>query len=268
MSQTSTAITACVIARDEAANLNELLPSLRWADEVLVVVDDASADESEAVARPLADRVEIRRFVSFPAFRNTALDLAGSPWIFFVDADERVSADLADEVRAAVQTSEAALARGDEPPVGYWLGRHNIIFGRLVQGGGWSPDYQLRLLRRDRARYDETRLVHEVLDLRGPEGYLTERLLHLNYGSPGEFVQRQQRYTMMEAETIHIEGRSFRRRSLLGQPLREFSRRYFALGGWKDGAVGLYLSLALAYFAFRRVQLVRATKTASDPPAA
>src|SRR5207244_1258449 len=128
VSQTSTAITACVIARDEAANLNELLPSLRWADEVLVVVDDASEDESEAVARPLADRVEIRRFVSFPAFRNTALDLAGSPWIFFVDADERVSADLADEVRAAVQTSEAALARGGEPPVGYLVGPHNIHF--------------------------------------------------------------------------------------------------------------------------------------------
>src|SRR5436190_20775512 len=95
-------ITACVIARDEAENLRELLPTLRWADEVIVLVDDATTDGSEDVAAKLADRVERHRFASFPAFRNTALELARCPWIFFVDADERVSPALAEEVRAAV----------------------------------------------------------------------------------------------------------------------------------------------------------------------
>src|SRR4051812_5398911 len=90
-------ITACVIARDEAINLAALLPQLRWADEVLVVIDDMTTDASAAIAAPLADRVEVRRFASFSAFRNQAMDLARGDWIFFVDADERVSPELAGE---------------------------------------------------------------------------------------------------------------------------------------------------------------------------
>lgn len=257
MTNDRSAITACVVARDAAADLSELLPTLRWAEELLVVVDDATQDDSEAVARPLADRVEVRPFVSFSAFRNTALELASRQWIFFVDADERVSPPLAAEATAAVEASEESLANGDEAPVGYWVPRHSIIFGRLVKGGGWSPDYQLRLLRRDRARYGEARFVHEVVLLDGPAGYLSERLLHFNYDSPADFIARQRRYTAMEAESLRAEGKTFRTRALVGQPVREFARRYFALGGWKDGPVGLFLSVALAYYAFRRVQLVR-----------
>ncbi len=216
MTSAPTGITACVIARDEAENLAELLPTLRWADEILVLVDDATGDDSEAVARPLADRVERRAFTSFPAFRNVALGIARHPWVFFVDADERASTELAEEVKATAMAS--ATAAGSDAPVGYWVPRHNIIFGRLVRGGG---------------------------------------LLHLNYASPRDFLQRQQRYTALEAASLCAEGQSYRARALLGQPLREFARRYFQLGGWKDGPVGLLLSLALAYFAFRRVQLVR-----------
>lgn len=266
MSEGAAAITACVIARDEADNLRELLPTVRWADEVLVLLDEATRDDSAAVARSLADRVETRPFGSFSSFRNTGLELAGSPWVFFVDADERVSSALAAETRAAVQASERSLAAGEQAPVGYWVPRHNIIFGRLVRGGGWSPDFQLRLLRRDHARYDESRLVHEVVLLQGSAGYLAERLLHLNYDSPRDFIHRQRRYTALEAQTLRAAGARFRRQALAGQPLREFARRYLALGGWKDGPVGLFLSAALAYYAFRRVQLVRERASASARP--
>ena len=254
----SPTITACVIARDEAANLAELLPGLRWADEVLVLVDAATEDDSVAVATPLADRVELLPFVSFPVQRNAALALASGSWIFFVDADERVSQALADEVRAAVGTSERALAQSEEgAPVGYWVPRHNIIFGRLIRGGGWAPDYQLRLLRRGYAQYDESQPVHEIVTLDGPDGYLSERLLHLNYRTFGQFAAKQRRYTAMEAEALRAQGARYRARALVGQPLREFWRRYVGLGGWKDGPVGLYLSLAMAYYAFRRVELTR-----------
>ncbi len=265
-------MTACVIARDEAENLAELLPQLRWADEVLVLIDDATIDNSPTVASGLADRVEILPFGSFSSFRNRALDLAQSKWIFFVDADERVSADLAEEVRVAVSDSELRLAEGrsesgrtptdDQPassavPVAYWVPRHNIMFGRLVQGGGWSPDYQLRLVRRSHGRYDETRIVHETLVIDGPAGFLTKPLLHFNYTSFRQFFEKQRRYTTMEAEAIRASGARPRRRALIGAPLREFVRRFFGEGGWIDGPVGLFLSLSMAYYAFRRVRLAR-----------
>src|SRR5207248_6759761 len=129
-----------------------------------------------------------------------ALQLATGRWVFFVDADERVSSALADEIRAAARASEAALADGADAPVGYWVPRHNIIFGRLIRGGGWSPDYQLRLLHHDRAYYDESRLVHELVHLDGAAGHLSERLLHLNYANRAEFTAKQRRYTELEAE--------------------------------------------------------------------
>lgn len=251
-------ISACVIARDEAENLSELLPTLRWADELLVLIDAATRDRSVEIAVSLAHRVEVQPFSSFSSFRNVALSLARGPWVFFVDADERVSAALAEEVRAVVGESEREAAAGNRHAVvGYWVPRHNIIFGRLVQGGGWSPDYQLRLMRCDRARYDEGRVVHETVLLDGPAAHLHERLLHLNYRTLGQFFEKQRRYTTMEAASLRAQGVRFRRRALLGQPLRQLIRHYLLLGGWRDGPVGLFLSLAMAYYTWQRVRLVR-----------
>jgi glycosyltransferase involved in cell wall biosynthesis len=251
-------ISACIIARDEAKHLRELLPNLRWADELVVVVDDRTIDDSAAVATSLADRVAVRGFDTFAQFRNAALACCTGSWVLFVDADERVSEALREEVRSTVKASE--MLRSSQPasaPVGYWIPRQNLICGRLVKGGGWSPDYQLRLLRRAQARYDGHRPVHELVVLDGPEGYLTERLLHFNYQTLRQFLSKQRVYTQLEAKGLRAQGVTFRARSLVGQPLREFFRRYVQLGGWGDGWLGLFLSGSLAYYAFRRVQLAR-----------
>jgi (heptosyl)LPS beta-1,4-glucosyltransferase len=251
-------ISVCVIARDEADHLRELLPGLRWADEVVVVVDDRTTDDSAGIASALADRVEVTRFHSFAQFRNGALDYCRGDWVLFVDADERVSASLTHEVRATVDASERQRVSAPRvAPVGYWIPRNNLICGRLVKGGGWSPDYQLRLLRRAHARYDDDRPVHELVVLDGPDAYLSERLLHFNYHNLRQFLAKQRVYAQLEADGLLAQGTTFRARSLVGQPLREFMRRYVQLGGWGDGPLGLFLCAALAYFAYRRVQLVR-----------
>lgn len=259
-------VTACVVARDEAEHLAELLPGLRWADEVLVLVDEATRDDSSAVARSHADRVEERPFGSFSAFRNAALDLAAGTWVFFVDADERVSPTLAAEVRAATAPHPRLAAADQESlPVAYWVPRLNIMFGRLIRGGGWYPDLQLRLLRRDTARYDEDELVHELPQVHGPTGRLTQPLLHLSYRSPREFIAKQRRYVTMEAAALVRRGARPRRRALVGAPLREFTRRFVGLGGWRDGPAGLFLCLTMAYFAWQRIRLARYW-SASGPP--
>jgi glycosyltransferase involved in cell wall biosynthesis len=251
-------ITACVVARDEAENLVELLPALRWADEVLVLIDDATRDDSQIIAEACADRVELRPFGTFPSFRNTAMDLARSDWIFFVDADERVSPALAEEVRAAIAgDSSPAQDSGAQAPVAYWVPRLNIMFGRLISGGGWYPDEQHRLLRRDAARYDEARLVHELPIVNGSSGHLHEPLLHLSYNSIPEFIAKQRRYNALAVAPMIQAGVFPRRRTLLGAPFREFTHRYFTLRGWTDGPVGLFLSLTMAYYTFQRVRLAR-----------
>src|SRR5262249_27928138 len=112
---------AAVLARDEARYIAPCLESLRWADELLVLVDDRTRDDTAAIARQYTRRVYVLPFESFPKFRNRALELARADWVLFVDADERASAALAAEARAAV-----ARAAGDGT-AGYWVPRRNRI---------------------------------------------------------------------------------------------------------------------------------------------
>jgi glycosyltransferase involved in cell wall biosynthesis len=241
-------LTAAIIARDEEASIAECLRGLEWAER-LVLVDAATTDRTREVARSMGARVEDRVFDTFAAQRDAALALASGEWVLFVDADERVSAALRDEV----------LARAGDPGEnrGFWIPRLNYLVGRVVRGAGWYPDYQLRLLRRASARYDPLRVVHEVPLVDGPVGHLGEPFLHYNYRTLGEFVRKQERYSTLEAERwLATFGRP-RRRALLGQPLREFWRRFVILRGYREGVLGLVLCVLLAWYAGRAVVLAR-----------
>jgi len=254
-------ITGAVLARDEAAFIGPCLASLGWADAVLVLVDDRTADATAEIARQHTDQVRVVPFESFPRFRNRALALAQTEWVFFVDADERVPRALAAEARDAVARAAA------DGTAGYWVPRRNRIRGQWVRGAGWSPDYQLRLLRRTAARYAPGGLVHEVAALDGPAGWLREPLIHLNYDTLAEFVAKQRRYAALEAETRWRQGERVRARAYLGQPAREFWRRYVTLGGRRDGALGLLLAAYLGYAALLRTRrLARLWRERGVPP--
>src|SRR3972149_6358735 len=156
-------ISVVIITKNEEKQIHGCLESVTWADE-LVVLDSLSADRTVEICREYTDKVFQQPFVSFPRQRNAAKDLASGDWVFFVDADERVTPELMAEVRTAASSPEAR--------TGYWVPRHNIIWGKWVRYGGRYPDYQLRLFRRDKAHYDEARAVHEVVILDGEAGHL------------------------------------------------------------------------------------------------
>jgi glycosyltransferase involved in cell wall biosynthesis len=239
-------ITAAVLARDEGRYLADCLASLAWADELLVLVDDRTTDDTAVIARRYTPRVHVLPFESFPRFRNRGLTLARGEWVFFVDADERIPPALASEVRRAVAGA------AENGRAGYWVARRNRIRGRWVRGAGWSPDYQLRLVHRGAARYATGGLVHEVATLDGSAGWLDKPLVHYNYDTLAEFIAKQRRYARLEAWTCWRRGERARARAYVGQPLREFWRRYVTLRGYRDGALGLVLSAYLAYAALLR----------------
>ena len=242
-------LTAAVIARDEEDTIGDCLRSVAFADERLVLVDAATRDRTREVARLHGTRVEERAFDNFAAQRDAALELSTGDWVLFVDADERVTPALRVEVLARIRERDRYRA--------FWIPRHNYLMGRLVRHGGWFPDYQLRLLERRAAHFDPQRVVHEIALVDGPVGYLREPLVHLNYRSVGEFIQRQERYCPLDAQRwLKTFGRP-RRRALLGQVAREFWRRYVELEGFREGALGLVLSLLLAYYAGKAIYLAR-----------
>jgi (heptosyl)LPS beta-1,4-glucosyltransferase len=251
-------LSVAVIARDEERHIGGCLESVAGlADEALVLLDAATRDATAAVAEGRGARVVRAPWRGFPAQRNLALDLCAHEWVLFIDGDERVTPELAAELRR--------LLAGEPMADGYWVPRRNLFFGQALRGGGWYPDRQLRLLRRAAARYDEGRLVHEYADLPGEAGVLRGHLLHYNIEGLGELWAKQSRYALAEARTLYSEGRRARWRNLLGAPARELYRRYVALGGWRDGPLGLFLCATLAWFEVVKFVFLWGLAASSEP---
>ncbi|HET9495722.1 MAG TPA: glycosyltransferase family 2 protein [Chloroflexia bacterium] len=226
----------------------------RTGAETLIVLDDEADEATEAAARAAADRVVRSRFVNYSSQRNRALELSETNWVFFIDIDERCTPALAREIAETLTTGDCA---------GYRVPRRNVMFAREVRHTGWWPDYQIRLLRRAGARYDEAREVHEVPVLSGPLCDLREPLIHLNYRTWGQFLRKQRAYAPLEAAALYAEGIRARPRSLFGQPLRELKRRLVDYHGYRDGLLGLALSLAMAAYradVYRRLWLLQRSK--------
>ncbi len=232
-------LSVVILAFNEARHLPDCLATVHWADEV-ILLDSGSTDGTIEIARAAGARIEQRPFTHFGDLREAALRMAAHPWVFFVDADERIPPALAAEVQQVTSQERAE--------VGWWVPRRNFFWGREVRHSGWYPDYQLRVLRRDVARYDPSQHVHEVAELDGQAGHLVSPMLHINYDSWGEFWRKQERYARHEGAKLAATGTRWKPWNIVLQPLRAFRRRFIEWEGWKDGLLGLQLSLAMAWW--------------------
>lgn len=235
-----TFLSVAIIARDEEHHIGGALDSAApVADELVVLLDARSVDRTAQVAMQHGAVVHSHPFGSFPRQRNYALSLCRGEWVLFLDADERLTPELIAELNGFRAAGRAA---------GFWVPRYNLYFGRTLKGGGWYPDHQLRLLRRDRAHYDETRLVHELVLLDGAEERLRGHLLHINIEEWQELHRKQRRYAIAEAQTLAQAGVRAKWRNLVLQPLREITRRFVTWRGYRDGGLGLLLALTMGYY--------------------
>lgn len=226
-------VSAVVLTLNAERHIGACLAGLAWADERLLL-DSLSRDRTVELAAAAGARVAERAFDDYARQRQAALALVTGDWVLFVDADERVSAGLAAEVRDAAARNDGL--------VGYWIARRNYIWGRWIQGGGWWPDPQLRLLRRDRAAYELDRPVHELVQLDGPVGTLRNALVHYNYETVGQFLRKQRSYARLDAGARAARGERATVRKLITQPLRRAWWRHCELGGSRDGLHGLALA--------------------------
>jgi glycosyltransferase involved in cell wall biosynthesis len=206
--------------------------------------DSFSDDSTVQIAKDLGAQVFQHKFVNFAVARNKALSDARAletEWILFVDADERVTPELAEEIRQAIKKNDMA---------GWWMPRYNVMWGHVMRGGGWYPDYQLRLMQVRAAHYDPERQVHEIVVLTGQAGYLKEHLIHYNYDSLLQFKFKQDRYIDYEARILKEKGIRAKPWTYLTMPVREFHRRYLSLKGYKDGWVGLQVCSLMSWYMF------------------
>jgi uncharacterized protein YbaR (Trm112 family)/glycosyltransferase involved in cell wall biosynthesis len=256
------ALTTIIPTLDEELHVERAVRSSLSLGPVFVV-DAGSTDRTQEVARAAGAMVLEHPWTGYSEQKNWALERLpiGTGWVLFLDADEWVTTKLASEIRLAVNRESAS---------GYWLPRANIFLGRRLQHAWWYPDYQLRLFRRDRGRY-ESRLVHEHVLLDGEEGFLAEPLMHENLKGSHEFMRRHERYAELEAREILNERRGAtsdqRRGNILGtwperrralkihvwyrvpaRPLIRFLWMYVVKRGFLDGRPGFIYSRLLASY--------------------
>lgn len=232
-----TGLTVTVITRNEAVNIAAALESVSWADEI-VVVDSESTDDTVAIARRYTDKVIVRPWPGYVAQKNFAAGEARHDWILSLDADERISAPLAAEIRGLAGSAE---------PAGYRVPRVTFHLGRWLRSTDWYPDHQLRLYDRRRARW-AGRLVHESVRADGPVGILTGEILHYAYRDVAHHLQTMDRYTTLAARQMHEDGRRAGWGHIALHPLFAFIRNYVLRGGFRDGTPGLIVSAMNAYY--------------------
>jgi glycosyltransferase involved in cell wall biosynthesis len=236
-------LSVTIITKNEAADIGDALASVAWADEI-VVVDSESTDETAAVARRHNARVVVRAWPGYVDQKNHAASLASHDWILSLDADERVTPPLADEIKALMARAPDAL-----PHAAYRIPRVTWHLGRWIRTTDWYPDYQLRLYDRRRAHWSG-RYVHEAVSVRGTTGRLRGELQHYAYRDVADHLETIDRYTTYAARQMQESGRRATLSQIAGHPPLAFLRNYIAHGGFRDGVPGFIISAMNAYYVF------------------
>lgn len=223
-------ISAVVIAGSEEENIADCLESVRWVDEI-IVVNSESKDRTVEIAKRFTDKVFVRKWEGYVPQRKFSIQQSSNEWILSLDADERVSQELREEI------SNLDFSIAD----GFYIPRRNYFLDRVIRSCGWSPDYQLRLFRKSKTRVSD-REVHEGFVVEGKRGRLKNELIHYTHTSVTNTLAKVNEYSTLEAieksERIRVNGLR-----ILFKPIWEFFHHFIIRRGFTDGVYGLMVSL-------------------------
>jgi len=224
---------------NEEKMIGDCLASVRFAGEILVV-DSFSTDRTVEIARRHTERVEQHEYVNSAVQKNWAIPQAKYPWVLIVDADERVTPELAREIETIL---------GNPRYDGYWIRRRNFFLGKEIRHGSWRSDKVLRLFRRDAGRYQDKH-VHAEIELDGQTGRCQEVLTHYSYRTLDDFLRKAGRYSTwgaLNAQDKGLRGCGWR---VFGHSAGHFLKGYLFQGGFLDGTPGLIIAFMEAGGAF------------------
>lgn len=239
ISQPKIPISIVIIAKNEQVNLPDCLESVKWAAEI-VIVDGFSTDRTVEIARNYTNKIFQREMDIEGRHRNFAYSLATQEWILSLDADERVSPELAREIKEVVQKNDPAFA-------GYAIPVKTFIGKRWIQYAGYYPARKLRMHRKGKFRYEESS-VHPRAFLDGREQPLKHDILHYGFRDIGHFFEKLNGQTTLEAQKWHSEGRKIQTPKLIFKSVDRFFRNYVRKKGFKDGFFGFFLSFAHGFY--------------------
>jgi glycosyltransferase involved in cell wall biosynthesis len=238
-------ISATIITFNEEGNIRDACESVSWADEV-VVVDSRSSDQTPEMAEACGARVINRDWPGFAAQKQFAAEQTRNEWIFSLDADERVSEELRESIRKLSESPDDKLADG------YRIARRSYYQGRWIKGGGWYPDWQLRLYRKSRGRW-APRHIHESvkMDSGARVENLSGDILHYSVeGSAHHHRMIGERYAPLAAQQMFEEGRRTSSLRIATAAPAAFFGSFILKGGFRDGLAGISIASFAAHHAF------------------
>lgn len=230
-------ISVTIITLNEEGSIRDCLESVKWADEILVS-DSGSADRTVDICREYGAKVFSDDWLGFGRQKNRVAARAKNDWVLNIDADERVTPGLKDEILPAAESGQKD---------GYFIARRNYFGKRWIRHCGWHPDYNLRLYRKDKGAFSERR-VHESVRVKGAVGHLRGHLIHYTYDGVADYLERMQRYSTLAAEEMFKNGRSAGVTDILLRPPFTFFKMFVVKAGFLDGLPGAMLSLLYASY--------------------
>jgi len=224
-----------IITKDEEKMIGDCLESIKWADEI-VLVDSGSTDKTVEIAKKYGAKITtfLSKTPNYAEWRNKGLQETKGDWVFYLDADERVTPHLKEEIKSSIINHQPSI-------IAYAIPRCNFYLGRKMHYGGAWPDYVKRLFKKDKLKGWEGRL-HEEPTFSGGEGelgHLKEPMIHLTHRDLSSMVEKTRKWSKIEAELLYRAGHppvTWWR--ILRIMLTEFWQRGVKLQGWRDGTVG------------------------------
>lgn len=223
-------VSVTIIAFNEAENIEDCLKSVQWADEI-IVVDSGSTDATVEISKKYTNKVFFNKWEGFAKQKSFALSLATNNWVLSLDADERVTPELEEEIL------NSNLNGAD----GYYIWRKNYFLDKAIKYCGWGSDYQLRLFRKDKTKLTD-RLVHEGFIVDGKTSRLKNQMIHLTHTDLKKTFSKINDYSTLEAEEKY-KRKNINGFTMILYPVIAFIQHYFFRKGFLDGVHGLMVSI-------------------------
>lgn len=223
-------ISVIIITKNEELNINDCLDSVKWADEI-IVVDSESTDKTIVLAKKFTDKIYTRKWSGYSDQKSFALSLAKNVWVLSLDADERMTDELKNEI----------LQRDLSTSDGYKISRANYFLGKMIRGCGWSHDYQLRLFRKSKTKVTN-RMVHEGFVVDGRITELKSQMLHYSYRNFHDAMSKINKYSTLEAQEKY-KRKKVNAFTILFNPFIAFIQFFIFRKGFIDGVYGLLVSI-------------------------
>jgi glycosyltransferase involved in cell wall biosynthesis len=228
-------ISALVIAKNEEKNIEDCLKSVSWCDEI-ILVDSKSTDRTVDIAKKYTDKIIVHDWQGYAFARELSLQNALGNWIISLDADERVSPELKNEIDQLL--SQENLKNG------YFIPRRNYFLDKVIKTCFWYPDYQMRLFKKESASVSQ-REVHEGFIVQGEHGKLKNDLIHFTHQDLYSTFEKINKYSTLEI-TEFINAKPVRKRDLIIHPVAAFLNHFISRKGYKDGMHGMMVSIVHA----------------------